>query len=249
MERQLTIGQHLGELRKRILISGAAVVIGTVVALIFYEDVIGLLLRPADQLGTQGEPATLIYTELTEMVGVTVKVSIMGGLVLAFPVVLYQIIMFVAPGLTNRERRYLLAFMPGVVLSFAAGAAFGYFVLIPPAVNFLLTWGGNLAVPMIRIGNYITVMVTLLCWLGIVFETPVVMFLLAKLGIVTWRGYARWRRYWVLIAFILGALITPTFDPVYQALVAAPLIVLYELGIWLARFAARSKPESVPEVA
>ena len=181
------------------------------------------------------------------MVAVTVRVSILGGLVLAFPVVLYEAIMFVAPGLTKRERRFLLAFMPGVVLSFIGGVAFGYFVLIPPAVNFLLSWGSDLATPMIRIGNYVSIMVTLLFWLGVVFETPVVMFLLAKLGIVSWRQFARWRRYWILVSFILGALITPTFDPVNQALVAVPLIVLYELGIWLSRLAARSKPQRVPE--
>ena len=247
MERQLSISQHLLELRKRILISGAAVLIGTIAALVFYEDIIELLLRPADQLSSDEGPARLIYTELTEMIGVTVRVSILGGLVLAFPVVLYQAIMFVAPGLTKRERRFLLAFMPGVVLSFIGGVAFGYFVLIPPAVNFLLSWGSDLATPMIRIGNYVSIMVTLLFWLGLVFETPVVMFLLAKLGVVSWRTYAKWRRYWVLVAFILGALITPTFDPVNQGLVAAPLIVLYELGIWLSRFAARSRKQSVAE--
>ncbi len=247
MERQLSISQHLLELRKRILISGAAVLIGTVVALVFYEDIIELLLRPADELSSDEGPARLIYTELTEMIAVTVRVSILGGLVLAFPVVLYQAIMFVAPGLTKRERRFLLAFMPGVILSFIGGVAFGYFILIPPAVNFLLSWGSDLATPMIRIGNYVSIMVTLLFWLGMVFETPVVMFLLAKLGVVSWRTYARWRRYWILVAFILGALITPTFDPVNQALVAAPLIVLYEVGIWLSRFAARRRTQSVAE--
>ena len=247
MERQLTISQHLQELRKRILISGTAVVIGAVAALVFYEDIIELLLLPADRLTSEEGPARLIYTELTEMVAVTVRVSILGGLVLAFPVVLYEAIMFVAPGLTKRERRFLLAFMPGVVLSFIGGVAFGYFVLIPPAVNFLLSWGSDLATPMIRIGNYVSIMVTLLFWLGVVFETPVVMFLLAKLGIVSWRQFARWRRYWILVSFILGALITPTFDPVNQALVAVPLIVLYELGIWLSRLAARSKPQRAPE--
>lgn len=249
MERQLTISQHLLELRKRILISGAAVLIGTVAALVFYEDIVELLLRPADELSSDEGPARLIYTELTEMIAVTVRVSILGGLILAFPVVLYQAIMFVAPGLTKRERRFLLAFMPGVILSFLGGVAFGYFVLIPPAVNFLLSWGSDLATPMIRIGNYVSIMVTLLFWLGLVFETPVVMFLLAKLGVVSWRTYAKWRRYWILVAFILGALITPTFDPVNQALVAAPLIVLYELGIWLSRFAARSRTQSVAEAS
>ena len=248
MERQQTIGQHLLELRKRVLISAGSVVVGTAVALIFYKQIVRVLLLPAEGLGADNEAASLIFIELTEMIAVTVKVSLLAGMVLAFPVVLYQIIMFVAPRLSGPERRYLLTFMPGVVLSFIGGVTFGYFVLIPPAVDFLLNWGSDLATPMIRIGNYITVMVTLLFWLGMVFETPVVMFLLAKLRIVSWRGYARWRRYWVVVAFVVGALITPTFDPVNQSLVAVPLIMLYEVGIWLARFAARSKPQSIVEV-
>ncbi|MCE2463596.1 MAG: twin-arginine translocase subunit TatC, partial [Dehalococcoidia bacterium] len=172
-----------------------------------------------------------------------------SGLVMAFPIILLQVIMFVAPGLTPREKRYLFLFMPGVVLSFAAGVAFGYFILIPPAISFLVNWGGDVATPMIRIGNYVNVMVMLLFWMGLVFETPIVMFLLAKLGIVSSKGFARWRRYWVVVAFILGALITPTFDPINQSLVAAPLIVLYEVGIWLAKLAARGRSEAVQEVA
>ena len=139
--------------------------------------------------------------------------------------------------------------MPVVALAFIGGVAFGYFVLVPPAIDFLLNWGSDIATPMIRIGNYVNVMVMLLFWMGVVFETPVVMFVLAKLGIVSWRGFARWRRYWVVVAFILGALITPTFDPINQSLVAVPLIVLYEAGIWLARLATRGRTNAYPGVA
>ena len=102
---------------------------------------------------------------------------------------------------------------------------------------------------MIRIGNYVNVMVMLLFWMGVVFETPVVMLLLAKLGVVSPRGFARWRRQWIVVAFILGALITPTFDPINQSLVAGPLIVLYEAGIWLAKLATRGRPRTHPEAA
>ena len=244
-DRERSVTQHLAELRRRLTISGLATVVGIAVAFVFYKDIIRLLLRPADDLtaATGGEPG-LIFVEVTEMVAVTFKISLVAGLVLAFPVILYQVIMFVAPGLTPKERCYLFGFMPGVVAAFVAGVAFGYFVLIPPAIDFLLGWGSDLATPLIRIGNYVNVMVMLLFWMGIVFETPIVMFLLAKLGIVTGRGFARWRRYWVVVAFILGALITPTFDPINQSLVAVPLIVLYEVGILLARFAARGRPEA-----
>ena len=237
------------ELRKRLIISTVATVATTVVAFVFYKQIIRVLVRPADLEAASGGGPGLVFVEVTEMVAVTVKVSLVAGLVLAFPIILYQIVMFVAPGLTSREKRYLFAFMPAVVLAFVAGITFGYFVLIPPAISFLLSWGSDLATPMIRIGNYINVMVMLLFWMGVVFETPIVMFLLAKLGIVSWRGFSRWRRYWVVVAFILGALITPTFDPLNQALVAVPLILLYEVGIWLARLAARRGSATYPEAA
>jgi len=247
-DRELPLRRHLEELRRRLAISVLATLVTTVLYLSFYKQIIGFLLHPVEDLTASGE-ASLIFVEVTEMLAVTMKVSLVSGLVLAFPIILYQIVMFVAPGLTPREKRYLFTFLPGVVLAFVAGAAFGYFVLIPPSIKFLLSWGSDLATPMIRISNYINVMVMLLFWMGVVFETPVVMFLLAKLGIVSWRGFARWRRHWIVIAFILGAIITPTFDPINQSLVAVPLIVLYEIGIWLARLAARDRPQTFPGVA
>ena len=249
-DREASLSQHLRELRRRLLISVAAVIACTVVTFIFYKQIIELLVRPAGDLtASVGGGPGLVYIEVTEMVAVTLKVSLVAGFVLAFPVVLFQVVMFVAPGLTSRERRYLLTFMPAVGLAFAGGVAFGYFVLIPPAISFLLSWGSDVATPMIRIGNYVNVVVMLLFWMGIVFETPLVMFILAKLGVVSSKGFARWRRQWIVVAFILGALITPTFDPVNQLLVAAPLILLYEVGIWLAKLAARKRHEIVPSVA
>lgn len=248
-QRELPLRRHLEELRKRLIISGLATMITTVAAFIFYKQIINLLLIPAGDLGEEGAKAELVFIEVTEMVAVTMKVSLVSGLVLAFPVILYEIVMFVAPGLAPREKRYLLTFMPAVVLAFVAGIAFGYFVLIPPAISFLLSWGGDIATPTIRIGNYVNVVLMLLFWLGVVFETPVVMFLLAKLGVVSWRGFAHWRKHWVVVAFILGALITPTFDPVNQSLVAVPLLLLYEVGIQVSRLATRGRVDAYREVA
>lgn len=249
-DRELPLRRHLEELRKRLIISVLALMVTTVVSFIFYEQIIDLLLRPADALttATEGGPR-LVFIEVTEMLAVTLKVSLVSGLVLAFPIILFQIVLFVAPGLTSKERTYLFISMPFVALGFATGVAFGYFILVPPAMDFLLTWGGDIATPMIRIGNYVDVMVRLLFWMGVVFETPVVMFVLAKLGIVTWRGFARWMRYWIVVAFILGALITPTFDPINQSLVAVPLIFLYGAGIGLAWLAGRGRQETYPGVA
>ncbi len=243
--RELSILQHLAELRRRVFISVIALLIGSGVAFAFFRQIIELLVLPARDLDVG--IGQLVYIEVTELLSTSIKVSFVGGFILAMPVILYQVIMFVAPGLTGREKRYLLGFMPGVLLAFVAGIAFAYFLLTPPALHFLLTFGGDLATPLIRVSNIVNLMLRLMFWMGIAFETPILMYLLAQLGIVNARMLGRFRRYWVVVAFILGAIITPTVDPVNQALVAAPLLVLYELGVLLAKVAGRSR--RISEVA
>ena len=168
---------------------------------------------------------------------------------MALPVTIYQIIMFIAPGLTRRERRLLFAFLPLVLLAFVSGMAFAYFVLTPPALHFLLNFGEDVVTPLIRVSNIVNLMVRLLFWMGVAFETPLIMYLLAQLGIVSSQRLSRFRRVWVVIAFILGALITPTFDPINQTLVALPLLALYEFGILLARLAERSRRKAEAAIA
>ena len=245
MERQISVGQHLRELRRRVTISTLAVFIGAIPGFLFYGPLVELLKRP----GNFDEPGReLIFTQVTENLAVAVKVSLVAGMVMAFPIVLYNVVRFIAPGLTTRELRYLLAFLPGSLLCFLGGCAFAYFILLPPALHFLLDFGSDLATPNIRISNYINITVMLIFWMGVVFETPLVMFLLAKLGIVTSKQFGRWRRYWVVMAFIIGALITPTVDPLNLTLAAVPLIVLYEVGVllaWLARRGRAASPASV----
>ena len=241
--REQTLLQHLGELRRRVFICVVALLVGSAVSFFFFEQLIEILVQPARDLEV-GPGGDLIYTEVTELLTTAIKVSFAGGLVLASPVILYQAVMFIAPGLTGREKRYLFGFMPAVILAFAGGVAFGYYVLTPPALHFLLTFGDDVAVPMIRVSNIINLMIRLLFWMGLAFETPLVMYLLAQLGLVTAQSLSRFRRYWVVVAFIMAAIITPTIDPVNQALVAVPLLVLYEVGILLARIAGRSKGKS-----
>ena len=239
-ERELTLLQHLSELRRRVVISVLALLAGSAVSWAFFREIIDVLVRPARDLEA-GPGGQIVFTEVTELLTTSIKVSFVAGFIIAFPIILYQVVMFVAPGLTPKERRYLLAFLPGALVCFAAGLAFGYFVLTPPALHFLLTFGDDVAVPLIKISNIVNLMVRLLFWMGLAFETPLVMYLLALLGIVNVRKLSRFRRYWFVIAFILAAIITPTFDPVNQALVAAPLIALYELGILLVRVGSRGR--------
>ena len=233
----LSLREHFRELRYRVMISMVALLIGSAVCFYFYEEILTLLITPARQVA--GDDVSIIYTEVTELLSTTVKVSLLGGLVLALPVILYHAIRFVAPGLTPKERRILFSFLPAALLAFVGGMAFGYFVMIPPALKFLLTFGGDVAEPLIRISNIVNIMIRLLFWLGISFETPLVMYVLAVLGIVNARGFSRFRRLWLVVAFVIAAAITPTIDPLNQAIVAGPLIVLYELGVLLARFAGR----------
>ena len=242
-DQRLPADQHLLELRGRLVKSVLAILITTAIAFVFHAQILGFLMEPAR--GFEGVPNEKpVYTDLTEFIGVAFKVSLLSGLILALPYVLYQIVMFVAPGLRNNERRYLFILLPASLLAFLAGAAFGHQVLFPPAVRFLLSFGSDVATPFIRIGGYTSIMLTLLFWMGIVFETPVVTFFLAKIGVVSGNFLAKQRRYALVASFVLGAIITPTFDPINQGLVAIPIMVMYELGIWLARLGERGRKKA-----
>ena len=239
MARELSFTEHLGELRRRVLFCALAIIVGTGASFAFFEEIIAFLVRPSGlETGPGGQ---LIITEVTEFLSTAFKVSVLSGFVLALPIIIFQVIMFVAPGLTPRERRVLFGFLPLVLVAFVSGMAFAYFVLTPPALHFLLHFGDEVVTPFIRVSNIVNLMVRLLFWMGVAFETPLIMFLLAQLGIVSSRRLSRFRKVWVVLAFILGALITPTFDPINQTFVALPLLVLYEFGVVLARLAERGR--------
>jgi len=156
---------------------------------------------------------------------------------------MYQLVMFVRPALTGRERGYVYTMLPALAVCFVLGAAFAYFVLLPPAFNFLFTFGGDIAEPMIKVGKYISLLTTLLFWIGLCFEIPLILFFLSKIGIVKPQWLSKYRKIFYIAAFILGAMITPTIDPVNQALVAIPILLLYEFGILLSKLAVRGKKE------
>jgi len=227
-EQQLTFLGHLAELRGRLIKSLLAILITTVLCFVFADQVFRILIRPVGK-------ASLIYIEVTEMFGTYIQVAIAGGVILGAPYLLYHFLMFVAPGLTSKERKYVWVMLPWATFMFIGGVLFGYFVLLPPAIGFLVTFGSDIASPQIRISNYVSVVVRLLVATGFVFEAPLVTTFMAKIGILRSGWLAHQRRWAVLLAFIIAAIITPTFDPVNQTLVAVPLIVLYELSIWLAR--------------
>ena len=219
---------HLKELQQRLIRSVIAVFVATVITFYFTPYIIEILKALA------GDP-NLIAIEMTENLSNYMKVSMAGGIVLAMPYLVYHLIMFVSPALTSREKKYVYLILPWITLMFAAGVAFGYYVLIPKAAEFLLSFGAGIATPQIRIGNYISFVTRLLLSLGLVFEMPVITTFLARLGVITPKWLSSKRRIAIVFAFILAAIITPTFDPINQTLVAAPLVILYEISIWLAK--------------
>ncbi|MFH0846476.1 MAG: twin-arginine translocase subunit TatC [Chloroflexota bacterium] len=233
-ETKQTILAHLAELRKRLIYCLIAVILTTGLAFVFTRDVFRLL-------ESRARGISLIYIEMTEMLGAYFRVAVISGVVLALPFIVYQLVMFVRPGLTARERGYLYSLLFGLFISFALGAAFGYFILIPPMARFLITFGSDIATPAIRVGNFVSLMLRLIFAVGICFEMPILVFFLAKIGIVNAGLLARYRRFAIVGAFTLAAIITPTFDPINQTILALPLIVLYEVGILLARLARPAK--------
>jgi len=237
-ERELTFTGHLREFRSCLLKSVIALIIALPVSFFITKKVFDVLMRPVPGL-------ELVYTEVTEMLGTYIKVALYSSVVLVLPFIVYQVVIFIRPALTKQERSYLYLLLPSVSLFFVAGAAFAYFILLPPAFNFLLTFGSDIAEPMIRVQNYISVLTKLIFWIGMCFEIPVVLFFLTKIGVVKPEWLAKYRRAAYVMAFVLGAIITPTFDPVNQTLVAIPIIFLYELGILLSKLALRKKMASV----
>jgi sec-independent protein translocase protein TatC len=230
-DRRMTIIEHLTELRQRLIVSAIALLITTLISLIFTSRLFDLLKEPLPK------NVTLIYTAPMEMIATYFKVAIYAGIVLAMPVLLYEIIAFVGPAMTRREKGYFFKILPGIFVCFAAGIAFGYALVLPAALPYLLGMFSDIAQPFLRIGEYISFVSTFLFWLGVCFQTPLVIYLLAKLNIVTPKRLAGLRKVAIVLAFVIGAFVTPTPDPINQSIVAIPIYLLFEIGILLARFA------------
>jgi sec-independent protein translocase protein TatC len=226
--------EHLGELRVRIMRSLYGVLAGAAITLPFSQWIVDWLARPVTRLGYD-----LVFTAPAEAFWVQMKVGIFSGLFLAAPLVLWQVWAFVAPGLHRHERKYAAPFVIVGSLMFLAGGAFALFVVTPYALSFLLGYAREGLRPMITIQNHIDFLLKFTLAFGIVFELPLALTLLARMGVVTARQLARHRKYAVLGAFVAAAILTPTPDAFNQALMAGPLIVLYEVGIVAARIFGR----------
>jgi len=229
-DRQMTIIEHLEELRGRLIKSAIALTVTTTLSFAFAKQFLQILIAP------MGETPPVSASPTTNIIVFT-KVALISGVALAMPVLVYQLISFIAPGLKPQEKRYLYLILPGATLSFMVGIAFAYFVMLPTAIPFLKGFLSDIIEPNWFIDKYISFITSLIFWVGLSFETPLLIFFLAKLGIVTPEVLSRYRKYAILIIAVIAAVITPTPDPFNMLLVMAPLILLYEIGILLARLA------------
>jgi sec-independent protein translocase protein TatC len=228
--------EHLEELRRRIIYSSLYIVGGFGVCWWFHEQIFAIMQKPiVNALASHKMDTQLVYLNPTDPFNMYLKISFLMGIFVASPFVLYQVWAFIAPGLYRNERRYVLPFMFSTVGLFLAGGYFGYRLVYPAALDFLIGWSAQFK-PMITVGEYTDLFLTIIAGLGIVFEMPILVFFLALMGIVSagwmWRNF----RYAILVIFIIAAIITPTTDIMNMCIFAAPMIVLYVFSIAIARF-------------
>ena len=241
-DRPMSVIAHFSELKKRMVRVAIIAMIFCSISLVFYSQIFGTFTSTAERLINEAG-GTVIVQRITEGWVVAAKLSILTGLSASLPYFLWEISMFFRPGLKSYERKYIYLLMPAALVSFVGGAGFAWFVLIPRLVEFLLRMSQGIGEPLITVGPLVAQMVTFMFWLGLIFEIPITMFLLAKVGLVSSLWLKSKRRWMVLMAFILGAVITPT-DPLSQVIVALPIVVLFEIGMLLVKFAERSRRQS-----
>lgn len=224
--KEMTLWGHLKELRKRLIYSLIALIIGVIISVIFGDFLLEFIAQPIGGL------ENLLSIQVTENISVYFRVTMLGGFIIALPFILIQLFLFISPGMTMKERRWVLWAIPIATLLFLGGAVFAYIVMLPTALPFLVQFPGPNVLPKWK--DYVNFVTNLIFWIGLSFETPLLMYLLAKLGIIDAKGLAKQWRFALIIIAIIAAVATPTPDPVNMAILMAPLFVLYLLGILLA---------------
>ena len=238
----MSLMEHLDELRKRIVRSAIYLALGFVAAGTFHDRSVGFIQAPLVRIGK-----TLVFTHPMDPLNLDLQVSLIGGAILASPFILFQVWLFIAPGLYKKERRFVIPFMAATVGLFLAGAAFGYYWVLPGALQILIVNFGHNFTPMVTIEEYSGFFMSIILGLGISFELPVLIFFLALFGIVSPRFLWRNIRYAILAVFIVAAVICPSPDPWTMCIYAVPMLVLYLIGIgvaWWVHPSRRKKKES-----
>ncbi len=230
----MSLLEHLQELRKRLVYSLLSVAVGFGVAYGFHDRIAALMIAPiTTALASHHLPTKLVYTNPMDGFNFYLKIGLFGGIILAAPFILYQVWLFIAPGLYQNEKRYVVPFMAATVGLFLAGAFFGYHFVYPGALEFLIGYSKQFT-PMVTIGEYMELFSTVILGLGIVFELPILVFFLALFGIVSPKWLWKNIRYAILVIFIVAGIITPTPDPLSMCIFASPMLLLYLISIGIA---------------
>ncbi len=240
-EKMMTLLEHMLELKDHLVRMAIALVVCSAGTFVLAKKILEWLLLPMDKY--EGQYA-IIATRPTTTIGLFMKISLFSGAIVAMPYLVYELLHYILPGLTRREKRSLIWIVPGATFFFVAGAAFAYFVMVPTAIPFLLGFWSDLIEQNWMVDEYIPFVTGLVFWVGVSFETPLIMAFLSRMGVVTAKQLlAAWKFAVVAIA-VLAAFITPTPDPFNMGLVMAPLITLYFFGVLLARISQRKTEET-----
>ncbi len=230
----MSLLEHLEELRRRLIHSAVYLVLAFFIAYAFHERIYGFMQQPiTTALAKHGLDPHLVYLNPIEPFNLFLKISFVGGAILASPFVLYQVWLFISPGLYQQEKRYVVPFMTATIGLFLAGAWFGYHFVYPGALDFLLGYGKQFR-PMVTISEYTDLFATVILGLGVSFELPILIFFLALFGIVSAKFLWKNIRYAILVIFIIAAAITPTPDISMVIAFASPMLLLYLIGILVA---------------
>ncbi|MDP8229700.1 MAG: twin-arginine translocase subunit TatC [Candidatus Gorgyraea atricola] len=228
--KRLNFIGHLEELRRTIMKSVIFMIVASIFVYTFTDKIFSHLVRPLD--------GTLVFIAPQEAFITNIKIALFGGLYFSSPFILYQVWDFISAGLKKRERRYASLYVFFSFIFFVIGSYFGYFLIVPIGIKFLMSFGTVNVIPMISVGKYVSFVCMLTLVFGLVFQLPLIILLLTKTGIVKPQTLAKNRKYAILIIFIIGAILTPP-DVITQCLMAIPLIVLYELSIFLSKISSK----------
>lgn len=231
---------HLGELRNRLIVCLIALGIGFAISYGFSDKIFLILMKPL--IKVLPKESTMIFTGLTEAFFTYLKLSFISGIFLAFPVILYEIWKFVAPALYENEKKYLYPFILLSTLAFVGGALFGYFIIFPVGFHFFLSFSTDYIRPLPAIKDYLSLSIKLLLAFGIVFELPLAIFLLSKIGLITPQMLSSNRPYAIVLIFIISAILTPP-DVATQIMMAIPLLILYEISVLVVKIFGRKSLE------
>lgn len=230
----MTYLQHLEELRRRIIVSAVALAVAGGVSWIFAWDILAILKRPAGNI-------VLNYLKPMEPFLVRFKLAMFGGVLLALPVILFEVLAYVSPALKQKEKIYTVLIVSMIMAFFATGVVFGYFYVMPVGIKWLLNIAGTQMQPVLSAGEYVSFAGWFMLAFGISFETPVFIWMLVALGVLTPEQLRRQWRYAYMIILLFAAIITPDWSPVTMLLVAIPMVILYELSILLSKITVRRR--------